>query len=220
MPNDPILGQTEFEQNQAQGWVVGNERFVITNAIAALVITARQDSPPGSPTDGDTYIVGDTPAGGWSTFATDSLAVALGGAWINVAARGGMKGERLDEGGQPCMYSETETAWVFDYGFWSTTEQRIAGQFPGALDRFAKAFEDVGLPNIGSVSIAHGITSLDVDEYMVVEGVLYDGTSALPLPWTDGTDRVDVSVDGTNIVIATTFDATTWNVRLRLVFSK
>lgn len=221
MPNEPIFNRPEFEQNQANGFASANERFLVTNALTAMHIIATQASPPGVFVDGDTYLVSGTPAGDWSTFAQDDVAIASGGGWIAVPPRGGMAGEVTSFDGAWIFYSEEESAWVFDYETWSTVELSMRGRFPGDVPRFTKAFEILTLANAGTDQTAHGITGLQLNEYMAIEGVAYDGSAnAYALPFNDGTNALTLRVTATNVELVSNFDATGWNARVRLIYAK
>lgn len=43
-------------------------------------------TPPGSPTEGDSYIVGATPSGDWSTYSQGDLVQYVGSAWVLILA--------------------------------------------------------------------------------------------------------------------------------------
>ncbi|RLB68689.1 MAG: hypothetical protein DRH08_00085 [Deltaproteobacteria bacterium] len=220
MPTEPIFGLEEYAANQAQAHLLGNEKHLAGNAFAALRIEARQNSDAGGAVDGDTYIVGDVPAGLWVAFTTDSVAIFSNGGWIEVLARAGMGGERRDLDGAWTYYSAEESAWVVGGEYWSTTEQRMRGRFPGDVDRFVIAVEFSGLANIGTAQVAHGITNPTLDEYLVLEGTAFNGTQAIALPWTDGTDVLQLRMTTTNIEIVSDFNATAWNARVRAIYSK
>lgn len=93
MTLDPKFG-TDFgeESHGAGGYAIFNRLIQRLNAIVASNPEARQNSP-GTETDGTHYIVGDTPGGDWSSFATDSLAIYFAGAsatgWVEVVPQEG-----------------------------------------------------------------------------------------------------------------------------------
>lgn len=67
------------------------------------------------------------------------------------------------------------------------------------------------LPDTTSSSVAHGITVTANTLFTKITAVANDpSTKFVPLPWVkaDGSERVEIYADGTNVVITTNFDAT------------
>jgi hypothetical protein len=61
------LGITLVQQSQAQKEVTVNQAFTLIDAILNTGAKSRSTStPPGSPANGDVYIVGSSPTGAWS----------------------------------------------------------------------------------------------------------------------------------------------------------
>lgn len=79
MTTTPYLGVPFISSQQAQPEVTHNTAVIMLQALA-LGAQALQDAPPGSPADGDTYIVGDAPTGLWAGQA-NKIAIFLGG-WV------------------------------------------------------------------------------------------------------------------------------------------
>lgn len=67
MTATPNLGIDYLESNEPNAHVTVNTAFNVLDAYAGLSVLARQNAPPGSPTDGDVYIVGDTGTGSWAS---------------------------------------------------------------------------------------------------------------------------------------------------------
>ncbi len=68
-------------------------KLYVDNAISGLpwkrvecleVINDALSAPPGSPVEGDAYIVGTTPTGGWSGFAHGDLVQYVSAAWVKI----------------------------------------------------------------------------------------------------------------------------------------
>lgn len=77
----PLLKQPELSENQASKFVTHNEALRIVEIFAAgRVLSRTNGGPPGSPAEGDAYIVDDA-SGDWSSFALDDVAWFQGGAW-------------------------------------------------------------------------------------------------------------------------------------------
>lgn len=67
MSFSPIGNITYLVANQANAAVTVNEAFNVLEALAHLIITDRNlTAPPGSPSNGDAYIVGASATGAWS----------------------------------------------------------------------------------------------------------------------------------------------------------
>lgn len=77
----PRIKLAELAAAQAQKHVTVNEDLQMLDAlINAYLLGNGTDTPPGSPTDGDTYIVGASPTGAWVGQA-GHIAAALDGSW-------------------------------------------------------------------------------------------------------------------------------------------
>ena len=86
---------------------------------------------------------------------------------------------------------------------------------------YAKSFSFT-LANAGAATQAHGVTGLDVakGDIMRVEAAASDGTTHRLLPWYDGTDRLEVKVDATNITITSTKDETGSDAVVTIYYTK
>ena len=63
--------------------VVSHTSPFLQNGEAVLTVISRTNTPPGSPGQGDMYIVTASPTGAWSGFAAGDIAKYTGAAWIN-----------------------------------------------------------------------------------------------------------------------------------------
>lgn len=81
MTTSPDLGIPYIASQQAQPEITHNEGISLMQALLNGVIDRGLNDPPGSPTEGDAYIVGDTPTGDWVGWA-DRIAVFFGTAWL------------------------------------------------------------------------------------------------------------------------------------------
>ncbi len=71
-----------LENQQSNGESQQNSVSKLITAFASMAIVIDQrNSPPGSESELDIYRVGDTPAGDWSAFDEDDLAVFIDGAY-------------------------------------------------------------------------------------------------------------------------------------------
>lgn len=76
----PILDLDEWTEGQAQPHVTVNESTRWLECFAALSVLDRMPDPPGSPADGDRYIVGGSATGDWNGHDND-IALRIGSAW-------------------------------------------------------------------------------------------------------------------------------------------
>lgn len=80
MTTSPDFGLPLVGQLQAQPEVTHNEALLLLQLLLSGVIDRAVDAPPGSPADGDTYIIGAAPTGAWSG-QSNKLAIRYGGVW-------------------------------------------------------------------------------------------------------------------------------------------
>lgn len=81
MTNTPRAGLPELAAAQAQKHVTHNDALLQLDAlIDVYVISNALTAPPGSPSDGDTYVVAASPTGAWSGEA-GKIANCVDGAW-------------------------------------------------------------------------------------------------------------------------------------------
>lgn len=67
MTTSPNLALPYLVASQAQKEVTHNEALGDLDCLAQLCVASRSlATPPASPSEGDTYIVGDSPTGGWA----------------------------------------------------------------------------------------------------------------------------------------------------------
>jgi len=89
MSTTPHLGITELAENQASPDVTVNEGTgVIDCAIQITVTNMDTTSTPGSPTDGDRYIVGASATGDWAS-KDEQVACYVGTAWHYLTPQAG-----------------------------------------------------------------------------------------------------------------------------------
>lgn len=76
--SSPDLGLPFIASQQAQPEVTHNTALMLLQALANGVIGVGSNTPPGSPVDGDAYIIGASPTGAWAGRA-NAVAIYLGG---------------------------------------------------------------------------------------------------------------------------------------------
>lgn len=109
MTTTPRLGITELEESQALPEAVVNEAVRRTEQGAGFFIVKDKDltSPPGSPADGDAYIVGGSATGAWS--GKDNLIAYYASGWEYVTPIEGTRAEVQDE---DSVYRYSGSAWA------------------------------------------------------------------------------------------------------------
>jgi hypothetical protein len=97
MTDTPRLKLPAIEAAQAQKHVTHNEALALLDAFVQLAVESRgANTPPGSPAEGDTYIVAPSATGAWLGWET-SLALYSGGGWIRLNPPAGAKAFVKDE---------------------------------------------------------------------------------------------------------------------------
>ena len=91
MTDTPRLALPAIEAAQAQKHVTHNEALVLLDALTHLAVESRALSvPPGSPSEGNSYIPASGASGAWSGWDAQ-IALFSGGAWIRIVPVPGMK---------------------------------------------------------------------------------------------------------------------------------
>lgn len=126
MSTSPDLGIPFVAAQQEQPEITHNEAIVMLQAMQVGVIQVGLNTPPGSPTDGDSYVIGPSPTGAWAGRA-NTVAYRTSGGWrfvpdrnsagtiITMGAR--QEGMRVWDKTTNGMYIWDGSAWV---GFAST----------------------------------------------------------------------------------------------------
>lgn len=80
MTTSPNFGVPLVAPQQNQPEITHNEALLLMQGAWGGVINAGINTPPGSPVEGDAYIVGAAPTGAWAGRA-NRIAVRIGGSW-------------------------------------------------------------------------------------------------------------------------------------------
>jgi len=89
MSETPLLGITEMDPSQAQPHLIVNEAVRKLEAVSPLQALDKDlTTPPGSPADGDRYIVPSDATGEWSGHAF-AIALNINGDWHFLTPRPG-----------------------------------------------------------------------------------------------------------------------------------
>lgn len=96
--DSPRLALPYVRAGQLQKYVTVNEAFTRLDSLVQMTVQSRSlGTPPGVVEEGQMYIVGSAPAGGWSGFATGGLLFAEMNGWREVEVSDGMIAVVLDE---------------------------------------------------------------------------------------------------------------------------
>jgi len=86
MTTTPDIGLPLLEAQQQQPNVTHNQIVYQLSALMNGVINMTTNSPPGSPTEGDSYVIGSTPTGAWAGKAY-CIATYTSGGWMFIPDR-------------------------------------------------------------------------------------------------------------------------------------
>lgn len=181
----PILGLPEILSNQAQKHLTHNEALVILDALVQGNVASKTTSaPPGSPTEGDRYIIGPSPTGAWATHA-DKLAVWDGSAWNLYTPTEGWRFSVRDEA-QPNLALYDGSAWV-DALAGATSSSFVAAESAnGAQMQFRVLEEELT-----------GLSGADVDSTInIPNGAIVFNVSMLVTTTITGATSFSVGVSG------------------------
>lgn len=112
MSTTPLLGIPELEAAQAQPEIVVNRAIRLLEAMSPLQALSRVvTAPPGSPADGDRYLVPEGASGVWAGHAQE-IAVNVGGTWYFIAARTGWECYVEDEATRVTYFGGSPNGWA------------------------------------------------------------------------------------------------------------
>jgi len=101
MVADPKLKTELGTDSEVAGYTLFNSLIYRLNGLLQSNAEGRQSAPPGSPSDGDHYIVQSSPTGDWSTFAEHDIAIYFDGqtssGWIAISPTEGFLSFVKDE---------------------------------------------------------------------------------------------------------------------------
>ncbi len=112
MTTTPNLGVTLIEQSQAQKEVTANAAFTRIDAVESGIIDKDLATPPGSPVDGDAYIVAASATGAWA--GKDEQIAYYSSGWQFIAPQEGMTLWLNDE---DLLYTYDGSDWVATIGY-------------------------------------------------------------------------------------------------------
>lgn len=130
MTNSTNLGLPYIAASQAQKHATHNEAVRLLDGIVQLMVLSRTlTAPPGSPADGDRYIVGTGATGAWAGWDLN-VAFWVDGAWIRLIPRVGWIAYSSAD---TAFYSWNGTAWVAMSGGALTFTGDVTGSGTGTI---------------------------------------------------------------------------------------
>src|SRR5689334_19459591 len=87
----PRIGAPELATTQTNKEETVNEiaRYLEAGANLFNCFAIGTNAPPGSPSDGVIYVIGDAPTGAWAGFTHGSVALFINTAWVNIPVHEG-----------------------------------------------------------------------------------------------------------------------------------
>lgn len=120
------------------------------------------------------------------------------------------------------LYTDTEYNELLNNQLYSTSEINTGKKWVDRKDIYRKVIDCGALPNATTKSVAHGITGYD--NFVSISGFsrVADGSTQIPLPYVSPSGHnISVDMQGTNVVIGTDFDRTTYtNTYVILEYTK
>lgn len=169
MAVEPITGLTYQEANSLQTDVLQNEQLNYFAAWSnAVVQTVGDNSPPGSPTNGQRYVIGTSPSGAWSGKAK-YLAVYRGG-WQFYAPYEGARVTNLDDG----------KLYVYASGAWGEYTIPVSASGITLVNGPAPATPATGKTTLftNASGVPHYVNDAGVDNELATTGALAASTGA------------------------------------------
>lgn len=219
MSTSARLAMTHMEANQASAEVTFNDALNALDQLAALEVESMTTTAePGSPSDGDAYILPASPTGTNWAGQGGKVAIYYDG-WVFKSAKSGMQAFVVDVK-ELWAYSGVESMWFAVQPLWRNTEH-WTGRYRETKLIYAKYVDFGAMPNATTRSVAHSITSLNLADYIGIEAVYYKGgTGAYPVQRDNTTAASWIEITGTYINIQADWDASTYSARVRLEYTK
>lgn len=173
MTSSPRLGFAFLAESQAGNATTANTAlYYLENLLTAAFKSRALTTPPGSPADGDVYLVPAGATGSWAGQTGKMTMFVVGMGWIFATPKDGLVGLIVDEG-LPVMYAGGTWVGLSAGGskIWSFSEV-WTGATEGGSKIWAKVF--VFSPMLTGLSVqAHGIgppNPLDMNKRATFEG--------------------------------------------------
>lgn len=197
-----------------------NDFLIVLDGLGAARVEDRDlTAPPGSPSDGQMYIVGASATGDWAGQDGNLAIYDTTNGWAFVAPTGGMQVFIHDEKELNC-YSSQESLWFPVQERWSTTEHWTGKYGKGGGKIWSKCLEGITCPNAGTVNTAHGITSVTLTAPVKFQDAFYDGSTVSEANYDAGTVRLYAELDATNYILKSNVNLSAYTCDVRLEYQK
>lgn len=166
----PLLAITELVSAQASPEITVNEALRLIEGLTIRVLSRSTTAEPGSPADGDAYIIPAAATGtDWSTFTAGDVALFSGGAWSALTPFNGLSVTVVDENGLGV--------------YWDGAAWRSLGAQPHFVPEIVSANTTLTAADMGKlllVDTAGGAVTITLEDPSLVSGeeVLIVKTSA------------------------------------------
>ena len=175
MGASPIFGIPLIASQQAQPEVTHNEAVMLLSIAFLGVISVGLDTPPGSPAEGDAYVLGAAPTGVW-TGKANKIAIRYNAAWqflpaddedgTNIPIGASHEGLRVWDKATNNLYIWSGSAWA-SYtggGAVSSVFGRTGAVVGLAGDYTAALVTNVPAGGVAAVTVQAAIDELDTDK--------------------------------------------------------
>lgn len=175
MTTTPRLGAPELVSGQAVPETTVNEQIRFVEQGASYFIAKDKDlaTPPGSPADGDCYIVAGSPTGAWTGWA-NRLAIFVSTAWVSITPIEGTRAYLQDEN---AVYEYSGAAWAAVAAGY--TDEQVRDVIGTALQATTGGGLSVTVDDAGDtikIALACSVTTQTGTSYTAVIG---DGNSRI-----------------------------------------
>jgi hypothetical protein len=212
----PVGDVDRHETGEGMSAPVANEAYNRLSHMAWLEVLDRDlTTPPGSPSEGDCYIVGASATGDWSG-EDGNVAIYYSG-WLFITPAGGAVAFIKDEKQWYC-YSSQESEWHAMQELWIATEH-WTGRYSaesGGEKIYAKVINTGTLTDRSSSTAAHSISNLDIDNHIKLCGYCDNGTNSFHIP----NECVRTYIDTTNVNFVTGIDMSAYSGKIRIEYCK
>ncbi|RKZ27564.1 hypothetical protein DRQ26_02940 [bacterium] len=109
---------------------------------------------------------------------------------------------------------------------WKNSEQRYTLELGASGETlYAREYSIAQLPNNGTVSVAHGISSYSASKIKRLQARMYETSGAEcqsypPGAWSSGSYDCLLKTDATNIYLTSTRNLSTYSGKIELIYSK
>jgi len=112
MADTPVFGLPEISQSQSSKYITHNTALNMIEALIGPALSITNSGPPGSPSEGDVYIV-DVASDGWAGADVNDIAHYYGSAWNFYAPFDGLMKYIVDDD-ELLVYTSAATvpAWT------------------------------------------------------------------------------------------------------------